>query len=275
MRVYLNSKYFDGFLRSRDMNRPASVNSTNRTAYSNNKVLDYYIGLDRLFPAETVLFEKLSETIRNSRVLDIGIGGGRTTRHLLWLTDTYVGIDYVHQFIDEARSRYRTGEFLVADASDLTEFADEAFDFVLFSYNGIDALSHQERMKSLKEIYRVLSKGGTLMFSGHNLDYRHFDKPYWLINPEFNAGLIKNFFSYLFFLPRHLRMKRREIYDDEYAIVNDCDHRYSLLVYYTSIGAQIKRLAEIGYSGSTAYNHKGEPVTSDVDSLWIYYVARK
>ncbi len=257
------------------MNRSASVNSTNRTAYSNNKVLDYYIGLDSLFPAETVLFEKLSETIRNSRVLDIGIGGGRTTRHLLWLTETYVGIDYVHQFIDEARSRYRTGEFLVADASDLTEFADEAFDFVLFSYNGIDALSHQERMKSLKEIYRVLSKGGTLMFSGHNLDYRHFNKPYWLINPRFNVGLIKNFLSYLFFLPRHLGMKKREIYGDEYAIVNDCDHRYSLLVYYTSIGEQIKRLEEIGYSGSTAYNHKGEPVASDVESLWIYFVARK
>jgi len=251
------------------------VDSVNQKTYAKAKVLDYYDGLDELFPAEKVLFEKLPAKIENSKILDIGVGGGRTTKYLLSLSSDYTGVDYVPQFVERVKRKYESGNFLCADARDLKEFADKTFDFALFSYNGIDVVSHEDRVKILKEVYRVLKKGGLFMFSSHNRNYQHFNKPYWLNNFRFNAANVKNLLSYVFFLPRHLRMKRHEIFDDEYAVVNDSDHRFSLLIYYISIGRQIKQLEEIGFFDIEAYNAQGESVKTDTESFWIYYLANK
>ncbi len=251
------------------------INSVNQKTYANAKVLDYYLRLDQLFPAERVLFEKLSTKIENSKILDIGVGGGRTTKYLLPIGSDYTGVDYVPEFIERIKRKYTGGNFSVGDARDLTEFTDATFDFVLFSYNGIDYVSHEDRLKVLKEVYRVLKRGGIFMFSSHNRDYRHFRKPHWLIEPRFNAAFVKNLLSYIFFFPKHLRMKKYEIFGDEYAVVNDSDHRFSLFHYYIRIAKQTQQLETIGFSEIEAYNAKGEQVEADTESFWIYYLASK
>lgn len=251
------------------------LDSINRKTYAKAKVLDYYDGLNKLFPAEKVLFEKLSPAIKGSKILDIGVGGGRTTEYLLPIASEYTGVDYVPQFVERVKGKYEGGNFLCADARDLKEFADNTFDFVLFSYNGIDAVSHADRLKILEEIYRVLKNGGTFMFSSHNRDYRHFGKPYWLIEFRFSAAFLKNLLSYAFFTPRRLRMKKHEVFGDGYAVVNDCDHRYSLLLYYVNIPKQIEMLKKIGFLSVEAFNARGEQIKTDVESFWIYYLAKK
>jgi ubiquinone/menaquinone biosynthesis C-methylase UbiE len=257
------------------MNEQSRIAAINRKTYANAKVLDYYDGLSELFPAEKVLFEKLSSKIENARILDIGVGGGRTTQYLVPLAADYTGLDYVPEFIERVKKKYQTGNFIAGDARNLKEFQDEAFDFVLFSFNGIDVVLHEDRLKILNEIHRVLKKGGMIMFSSHNRDYRHFRKPYWLMEPKFSLSFVKNLLSYVFFLPRHLQMRKHEVFNDEYAIVNDQDHRFSLLVYYIGIGRQIKQLEDIGMSGIKAYNANGNQVNADKDSFWIYYLATK
>ena len=257
------------------MNEQSQIAAINRQTYANGKVLDYYDGLTELFPSEKVLFEKLSSRIENARILDIGVGGGRTTQYLLPKAAEYTGLDYVPEFIERVKKKYQIGNFIVGDARDLNEFEDEAFDFVLFSFNGIDAVSHGDRLRILREMHRVLKKGGMIMFSSHNRDYRHFRRPYWLMEPKFSASFAKNLLSYVYFLPRHFQMRKLEIFNDEYAIVNDQDHRFSLLVYYIGIGQQIKQLEDIGLSDVKAYNMRGDRVTADKDSFWIYYLATK
>ncbi|MDQ3801436.1 MAG: class I SAM-dependent methyltransferase [Acidobacteriota bacterium] len=257
------------------MNKQSPLDSVNQKTYAKAKVLDYYDGLNELFPAEKVLFEKLSAKIKNSKILDIGVGGGRTTKYLLPLAADYTGIDYVPEFIKRVKRKHESGKFLVGDARNLKEFADESFDFALFSYNGIDVVSHEDRLKVLKEIYRVLKTGGTFMFSSHNRDYRHFKKPYWMNDFRLNAALVKNVLSFLFFQPRHWRMKQYEVYTDEYAIINDSDHRYSLLIYYIRVAAQIKQLEEIGFFNIEVYNIRGEPVKTDAETFCFYYLANK
>lgn len=257
------------------MNNRLFLDSVNQKTYAKSKVLDYYDGLNGLFPAEKVLFEKLSPKIKGSKILDIGVGGGRTTEYLLPLAADYTGVDYVPQYIERVKRKYEGGNFSVCDARNLEEFADETFDFVLFSFNGIDVVSHEDRLRVFKEMHRVLKKGGFLAFSSHNRDYKHFRKPYWLNDLRFNPSTVKNAMSYLFFLPRHLRMKKHEVFADEFAVVNDCDHRYSLLMYYIGIEKQIKQLEEIGFFNIEAYNSKGEVVKSDAGSHWIYYSAEK
>lgn len=257
------------------MNRQSQIDSINRKTYAKGKVLDYYDGLNELFPAEKVLFEQLSSKIENGKILDIGVGGGRTTEYLLPRAAEYTGLDYVPEFIERVKKKYQTGNFISGDARDLKAFSDEIFDFVLFSYNGIDAVSHDDRLRILNEIKRVLKKGGVLMFSSHNRDYRHFRKPYWLTESKLKFPFVKNLLSYVFFLPRHLRMRNQEVFNDEYAIVNDHDHRFSLLVYYVNVDRQIKQLKDIGMSDTKAYNAKGDQVSADEDSFWIYYLATK
>ena len=257
------------------MNEQSQIAAINRQTYANGKVLDYYDGLTELFPSEKVLFEKLSSRIENARILDIGVGGGRTSKYLLPRAAEYTGLDYVPEFIERVKERYPTGNFTVGDARDLGEFKDEAFDFVLFSYNGIDVVSHEDRIRILREMQRVLKKGGIMMLSSHNHDYRHFRRPYWLSESKFSTSFAKNLLSYIYFLPRHFQMRKLENFNDEYAIVNDQDHRFSLLVYYIGVGQQIKQLEDIGMSDVKAYNMKGEQVISDKDSFWIYYLATK
>ncbi len=70
-------------------------------------------------------------------------------------------------------------------------------------------------------------------------------------------------------------MKKHEISGDEYAIVNDSDHRFSLLHYYIGINRQIEQLEKIGFSDIEAYDAEGERVITDTESHWIYYLANK
>lgn len=247
----------------------------NQRTYASADVVRYYAGLEELFPTEKKLFEKLSAKIQGSKILDLGIGGGRTTGYLLPIAGEYIGLDYVASFIEIVNRKYEKGIFVVGDARDLSQFEDERFDFVLFSYNGIDTLSPSDRMSSLSDIFRVLRRGGTFMFSSHNRDYRFFRKPYWLRHSRLNWALVRNLISYLIFLPRHIWMKRLEVFTDEFVVINDSDHRYSLLIYYITIAAQKKQLRKIGFVNTTAYSESGNEVMADRESFWIYYVAQK
>ena len=257
------------------MEQQISLNIINKTTYSRADVVKYYQNTERLLKAEEVLFEKLSPIIKNSKILDIGIGGGRTTKYLLPISRDYTGVDYVPQFAEETAKKYPDAKILCSDATNLKEFADETFDFVLFSYNGLDSISNEQRLMVINEVFRVLKKGGIFMFSSHNRDYQDFNKLPWQRKIEYDTKFLKFFLYCLYHLPKHYKMKKHEIYTDDYAVVNDGDHRYSLLLYYISIDKQAKQLTEFGFSDIEAFDMKGNLVKTDTTSHWIYYLARK
>jgi ubiquinone/menaquinone biosynthesis C-methylase UbiE len=64
----------------------------------------------------------------------------------------------VPELVQRVKKKYPNGDFRVGDARDLSQFEDESFDFVLFSYNGIDVISHPDRLRTSREIYRVLKR---------------------------------------------------------------------------------------------------------------------
>jgi SAM-dependent methyltransferase len=122
-------------------------NLVNKTTFARADVLEYFQDLDALFEPEKVLFKKLSPVIRNKKILDIGIGGGRTTQHLLQITDDYTGIDYVREFAEETGRKYPKAKISQGDATNLKEFEDDSFDFVLFSFNGLDCVPSQDTIR--------------------------------------------------------------------------------------------------------------------------------
>jgi ubiquinone/menaquinone biosynthesis C-methylase UbiE len=108
-----------------------------------------------------VIFEKYWGAYARKRVLDLGVGGGRTTHSLAPHASLYIGIDYSRAMIEICQDRFPHHQFEPGDARDLSRFPAEWFDFVLFSYNGIDFVDHADRLQVLKEIARVSHLGGS------------------------------------------------------------------------------------------------------------------
>jgi SAM-dependent methyltransferase len=135
--------------------------------YSKPDVVDHYATAKPLFPAERYLFAKyLGE---EADVLDIGVGGGRTTVHLAPRARSYLGLDYAEAMIAQCRRRFPKLEFMVADATDLSALADSSFDLVIFSFNGIDCIPSDEgRIACLAELRRVIRPNGRIIISSHN-----------------------------------------------------------------------------------------------------------
>jgi SAM-dependent methyltransferase len=140
---------------------------TNLQTYSAPEVAAHYAALDYLTPCERLLFE--THIKPGGAILDLGVGGGRTTTYLSSRASRYVGVDYAAAMIRACRAKFPGLEFVVADAADLSVFANASFDVVVFAFNGIDyVLPEQTRRACLRHIHRVLKPAGVVIFSSHN-----------------------------------------------------------------------------------------------------------
>jgi SAM-dependent methyltransferase len=248
---------------------------SNRNTYGRVDVVREFTGLNGLFPPERAIFDGFADQIASWSVLDLGIGAGRTTEVLYPVSRRYVGIDYVAEFVDIASRRFPNADLREGNACDLSCFGDESFDLVVFSFNGLDCVSPSERPLALKEILRVLRPGGFFVFSSHNRDYRHFNKLPWQRWPEMNTAFLKYLMYCLWHYPKHRRMKHLEFISDTNALLNDPDHRYSLLLYYVTIEQQKTDLQVVGFADVDAFDSEGNIVSADTESHWIYYRAMK
>lgn len=139
----------------------------NLQKYQSADVVAYYAGLSGLQPVEDYLFHKWLPA--GGALLDLGVGGGRTTPALAALAGRYVGADYSLAMVEACRRRWPEREFVHCDATDMACFAAQSFDAVVFPINGIDVIrSDAARASCLAEIARVLRPGGVFIFSSHN-----------------------------------------------------------------------------------------------------------
>jgi ubiquinone/menaquinone biosynthesis C-methylase UbiE len=144
----------------------------NQITYATQGIVQYYTQLKALQPAEQVVFDRLRSQLPNFKMLDIGVGAGRTTQHFQPQVSEYVGIDDSVEMIQACRQRFpqvSPTAFQVCNARDMACFEDDTFDFILFSFNGIDYVSHDDRLRILKEIHRIGKPGAIFCFSSHNL----------------------------------------------------------------------------------------------------------
>ncbi len=147
--------------------KPDSSLDPNLATYNSPAVAEYYATLNYLTPCERLLFD---EQLRpGMAILDLGVGGGRTTPDLSSIAGRYVGVDYAPEMIAGCQKKFPHLEFVEGSAVDLSRFASSSFDAVVMAFNAIDYIFPQpSRFRAIQEIYRVLKPGGILIFSSHN-----------------------------------------------------------------------------------------------------------
>ena len=148
------------------------TDAENKEVYRDSATVKHYVEAEGLQPAEEILFARYLKP--GCALLDIGIGGGRTSAILHGRVGSYVGIDYSLEMVEAARRRLPGLDLREMDGSDLSAFPDSSFDVVIFSFNGIDYISPAEKRHTcLRECARVLKPNGTFIYSTHN--------PRWLL----------------------------------------------------------------------------------------------
>ena len=141
--------------------------ASNRAVFDSDEVVRSYEEMHGLSPAETSVFD--ANVTAGSRVLDLGVGVGRTTPRLSASSSDYLGLDIAPHMVERAAALHPGQRFVVGDAADLSFHDDASVDLVVFSYNGLDYLVPEERREAcLAEIARVLVDGGVLIFSSHD-----------------------------------------------------------------------------------------------------------
>jgi ubiquinone/menaquinone biosynthesis C-methylase UbiE len=233
----------------------ANLAAANLQVYSRPQIVDYYAHLTALQAPEAQLIQDLAPKLAQMRMLDLGVGAGRTTRHFAPLVQEYVGVDYSPAMIAACQQTYgdlRTQaghppNFVVADVRSLESLAEQPFDLILFSFNGLDFIPHAERLQVLQTLYQLCQPGGVVCFSSHNLQAieSHFRwRAQWRLNPlSTYVNLIMS--GVWRWFNRGLSLSQLQA--ASFAIVRDESHNFQLYTYYIRPQAQIEQLQALGF----------------------------
>lgn len=253
--------------------------TSNQKIYSDKKVVKAYANDAYIQKAEYELLFSRGEDLNSCNMLDIGFGGGRTTNVLVPLVKHYTGVDYSNGMVEYSKKKfqnYTNAEFLLADAKDLSVLEDNQYDYVLFSFNGIDCSDHEGRIAIISEIYKKCKEGGRFIFSFHNSN--NLGKLYSFQFP-------KNPFKYISEIQRVSRIKElngpKDKYEgmDYFSLYDGADN-FQTLYYYIKPSLQIQLLENFGFKVRRILEAiSGNELTrANVDSSqhpWIYLECEK
>ena len=254
-----------------------SREARNRDAYSRPSLVSWYSSQAGLQAGESALLAAYRSEIEGASVLDIGIGGGRTTGALLPLVGRYLGVDYSLPLVEAARVRFPQVDLRWVDARELTTLGERDLDVAWFSFNGLDYIDHGGRLTALRQVRSVLRPGGLFLFSSHNGDLVGAGRMPWR-RPRATRAWLRQLGRAVRHLPQHLRMRRLEERAADHAILNDDAHHYSLLTYYITREDQERQLQDAGLVPIAAYRQDGAPLRAgevDRESVWLHYAARR
>jgi len=259
------------------------IDQINQHEMRKAEIVHHYSVDDFLSPAEQAAVDRVAAQVRGGRVLDIGVGGGRTVNSLLKVSADYLGVDNSPEMISACQRRFPGVKFELADARQMPDLPDGSVTMAMFSCNGIGMVSHEDRLLIMREVFRILKPGGLFLFSTHN---KHCpDESAGLKLPEFRlspnpARTLVRLARYGFHTVRRVyrrsRLRKFEIRTAEYSIVNDVCHDYGVMLYYITLASQREQLERIGFDkGAEAYDLAGKIIATDSTDSSIMVIARK
>jgi SAM-dependent methyltransferase len=258
----------------------------NAKVWSSGRFLASYDS-DSLQPSEALLLARYREAL-TGRVLDAGCGAGRILSYLVMLGADAHGIDISSRMVEHCRERFPGVDVRVGDLANLKATVTGPFDAIVLADNVIDVFDDQQRRAVLADVRDLLTPGGLILFSSHNLDSwdrlapksprgratrvmeiaqhaAHRDVIWW----------IRSAVSF----PNRRRNRRRlgplQYREADHAVVNDAAHAYGLLHYYIGRTAQERQLSELGYRPIDVLEYHGPAVPPGQPGAAgsLYYVA--
>jgi len=262
------------------------LDSVNRPTWARRDTVRIYERLHGVTdPGERAAIDYVAARVQGRPILDIGVGAGRTTELLLPLSGDYIAIDYTHEMVLAFRRQHPGVRIEQMDARDLHAFEDGRFALVVFSFNGLDSVGWQDRLRVLREVHRVLQPGGLFLFSGHNQDgpgpgeQPHMHIPFsW--NPlKLGWRSIKSIRAWPRALMNHKRFSALNETHEGWSVLNAGAHEFGVVIMFTTMAEQKRQLRDAGFECEAVFDStRGEPVKPGADTRdmwWFHYVARK
>lgn len=255
-------------------------NMLNKKNWEKSSIVKFSSKEKRLQKPEKTIKNILLPFLGHFKMLDIGVGAGRTTLYFAPLVKKYVGIDYSHNMIRTCKEKIikkslKPVTLKVCDVKAMKIFKKEYFDFILFSFNGIDYLNHKDRLKALKEIKRVGKRGGYFCFSSHNLNaLKKLRKLRISLNP------LTFFYNLDIYLKIGTVNKNLDqvIKNKKFIIVNDGTCNWQFWTYYLKPQEQIKQLKQFNFSHIRIFSlNSGREIIDKatlktIEDDWLYYL---
>ncbi|MFH2141737.1 MAG: class I SAM-dependent methyltransferase [Bacteroidota bacterium] len=250
----------------------------NQIVYNSQLAIKTYFQRTGLSPGEIFILNYITGISKNIKMLDIGIGCGRTFEGFSKKVSEYTGIDYSDAMVKACKQKFENAKdsFSVSDARNLCQWADGIFDFILFSFNGIDCVNQEGRIKVFNEIKRVGKNQSFFAFSSHNL---------YSISKLFRFKIPKNPFNYL---PEYKRYRftiksnqsLNTLFEKGIAEIKDGDINKETSYCYVKPDFQINQLESLGFEMVGVYSDQKNmeyPMTTDWKSItepWLYYLCQ-
>lgn len=235
-----------------------------------------------LRPVETMLLDRHRSAL-SGRLLEIGCGAGRITRHLCALATEVHAIDISQAMVSHCRATCPEAIVVRRDLRDLSAYESGSFDALLAPFNVLDVLDHDDRGRALEGFARVVAPGGVLIMSSHNRAFApSVLGPGRQLLAHLRERRLRSVGGGIVHLPKrvanHRRLRRFERDAPGYEIVNDSAHNYSILHYYISRDDQGRQLDEHGFELVECLDLEAEPVEDGeqaAGSPELHYVARR
>lgn len=262
------------------MNSQALTSETNQHLFRRDHAHYSSLELDRV---EQSLLARFRDRWPEVRMLDLGIGSGRTTYTFGPLAGRYEGIDYAPEAIEHAEKFASDGgnmRLQVGDARALDQLFEGPFDLILFSFNGIDAVAHDERLEVLRQVRGLLAEDGLFAFSSHSVHALPLDKPAWTVDPR---NPLRSAYGCARVAQERRRVQRLNAGVDTgdlrakgWGLVADGAHGFELRWYYVTAPEQVRQLHEAGFADVEVRRHDGtvvDPADPGRDP-WLHYLCR-
>lgn len=261
----------------------APIDAINLAAMRSPRIVAHYARKDNLHAHEIAALDSIAASMIGVSILDIGVGGGRTTPMLHKLSGNYLGIDYSQEMVSACQRRYPGLKFDWMDARKMDRIATASIGLAVFSCNGISMVGHDDRLAILREVVRVLRPGGKFVFTTYNRN-----------SPEATAG-----FCWPEFVPtshplrlmvrgarfgrdsmqsliNRRRALRHEQITPEYAVINDPCHNHGVMLYYITLARQRQQLIHSGFERNIiAFDGLGRMIADDTRTDSMALVAQK